>query len=315
MKTYRSCLILTVALVLSLGVSYPMTALAQQSPSTEQSSSGQQANVPLNFFLKLKDDSKNATSTGNQSSQTKNATITVTLEKGPGGSPVKLPVSAMVPGDTEAKDLELCASLQDGKEVCQPLDKKDARIDLSSQGQTNQSSSNMSSTPTAYSPASEFLRQILDSISSPLQNANAQLITVDDTTLNIPITIIIPITLQIQNAQICATVASSGDQTCNQIVLNPEQTGYTPVDIDLSTGATPTISTGTTEPIQTTSTSGTNETAATSAESTSNTTSASESGPSSSNETSSDTEQQQEDGSETNNEEPTENGESTSEAN
>jgi hypothetical protein len=292
-----------------------MTALAQQSPSTEQSSSGQQANVPLNFFLKLKDDSKNATSTGNQSSQTKNATITVTLEKGPGGSPVKLPVSAMVPGDTEAKDLELCASLQDGKEVCQPLDKKDARIDLSSQGQTNQSSSNMSSTPTAYSPASEFLRQILDSISSPLQNANAQLITVDDTTLNIPITIIIPITLQIQNAQICATVASSGDQTCNQIVLNPEQTGYTPVDIDLSTGATPTISTGTTEPIQTTSTSGTNETAATSAESTSNTTSASESGPSSSNETSSDTEQQQEDGSETNNEEPTENGESTSEAN
>jgi hypothetical protein len=315
MKTYRSCLILTVALVLSLGVSYPMTALAQQSPSTEQSSSGQQANVPLNFFLKLKDDSKNTTSTGNQSSQTKNATITVTLEKGPGGSPVKLPVSAMVPGDTEAKDLELCASLQDGKEVCQPLDKKDARIDLSSQGQTNQSSSNMSSTPTAYSPASEFLRQILDSISSPLQNANAQLITVDDTTLNIPITIIIPITLQIQNAQICATVASSGDQTCNQIVLNPEQTGYTPVDIDLSTGATPTISTGTTEPIQTTSTSGTNETAATSAESTSNTTSASESGPSSSNETSSDTEQQQEDGSETNNEEPTENGESTSEAN
>jgi hypothetical protein len=292
-----------------------MTALAQQSPSTEQSSSGQQANVPLNFFLKLKDDSKNATSTGNQSSQTKNATITVTLEKGPGGSPVKLPVSAMVPGDTEAKDLELCASLQDGKEVCQPLDKKDARIDLSSQGQTNQSSSNMSSTPTAYSPASEFLRQILDSISSPLQNANAQLITVDDTTLNIPITIIIPITLQIQNAQICATVASSGDQTCNQIVLNPEQTGYTPVDIDLSTGATPTISTGTTEPIQTTSTSGTNETAATSAESTSNTTSSSESGPSSSNETSSDTEQQQEDGSETNNEEPTENGESTSEAN
>jgi hypothetical protein len=292
-----------------------MTALAQQSPSTEQSSSGQQANVPLNFFLKLKDDSKNATSTGNQSSQTKNATITVTLEKGPGGSPVKLPVSAMVPGDTEAKDLELCASLQDGKEVCQPLDKKDARIDLSSQGQTNQSSSNMSSTPTAYSPASEFLRQILHSISSPLQNANAQLITVDDTTLNIPITIIIPITLQIQNAQICATVASSGDQTCNQIVLNPEQTGYTPVDIDLSTGATPTISTGTTEPIQTTSTSGTNETAATSAESTSNTTSSSESGPSSSNETSSDTEQQQKDGSETNNEEPTENGESTSEAN
>jgi|SRR5687768_14686130 len=241
--------IMFVALVtFSLVISFPMTSFSQG-----QSSSQPKADVPLTFFLKFKDDSKNATSSGNQSQAT-NATITVTVEKGPGGSPVKLPVSAMVPAGTEAKDLELCASIQGGKETCQPLDKKDAKLDLSAQGQTNQSASNMSSTPTSYSPTDEFVRHILDTISSPLQNANGQLITIDDTTLNIPITVIVPITLQIQNAQVCATVASSGDQTCNQIVMNPTQTAYTPVDIDLSTGATPTVTTADSEQVQATTT-------------------------------------------------------------
>src|SRR5688572_13118393 len=274
---YKLVLILAAATIaLSLAVSFPMMSYAQQPAQSGQP----QGDVPLSFFLKFKDDSKNATGSGNQS-QAKNATITVTIEKGPGGDPIKLPVSAMVPADTEAKDLELCASVQGGKEVCQPLDKKDAKIDLSSQGQTNQSASNMSSTPTAYSPASEFVRHILDSISSPLQNADAQLITIDDTTLNIPITVIVPITLQIQNAQVCASVASSGDQTCNQIVMNPTQTAYTPVDIDLSTGATPTVSTADSEQMQATSTD------SASAPSTSES-----SGSSTSNDTGSDTEQQ-----------------------
>jgi hypothetical protein len=317
MKMYKSCLILTAALVLSLGFTYPMMALAQQSPSTEQPSSGQQANTPLNFFLKFKDDSKNASSTGNQSSQAKNATITVTIENGPGGKPVKLPVSAMVPGGTEAKDLELCASLQDGKQVCQPLDKKDSKIDLSSQGQSNQSSSNMSSTPTAFNPYADLSGQVNSIVDwIPMQTANAQLISIDDTTLNIPITVIVPITLQIQNAQVCASVASSGDQTCQQIVLQPTQTSYTPVDIDLSTGTTPTISTDTTEPTLSLSTStggsGSNETTS-SPEGTSDTSSAStsESGGSSSNDTGSDTEQQS-NGGETNNGDSTESGDSTS---
>jgi hypothetical protein len=299
---YKLVLILAVAtFALSLAVFFPMTSYAQQPAQSGQP----QGDVPLSFFLKFKDDSKNATGSGNQS-QAKNATITVTIEKGPGGDPVKLPVSAMVPADTEAKDLELCASVQGGKEVCQPLDKKDAKIDLSSQGQTNQSASNMSSTPTAYSPASEFVRHILDSISSPLQDANAQLITIDDTTLNIPITVIVPITLQIQNAQVCATVASSGDQTCNQIVMNPTQTAFTPVDIDLTTGATPTVTTAASEPMQATTTDSTTEgTSAPSSPSTS------ESGGSTSNDTGSDT-QQQDGSTESNDGDSTEGGDSTS---
>lgn len=288
-------IIVAVTIVLSLGfIAYPSIGTAQD--SSQQSTAGQQSNVPLSFFLKFKDDSKNATASGNQS-QAKNATITVTIEKGPGGSPVKLPVSAMVPAGTEAKDLELCASIQGGKETCQPLDKKDAKLDLSSQGQSNQSSSNMSSTPTSFNPYSDLSGQvsnILDWI--PVQTANAQLITIDDTTLNIPITVIVPITLQIQNAQVCASVASSGDQTCQQIVLEPTQTSYTPVDIDLSTGTTPTVSTGTTEPTLSLSTStggsGSNETTDSPSTSDTSSSSSSESGGSSNNDTGSDTEQQ-----------------------
>jgi len=315
---YKLVLILSVTIALSLAISFPMMSYAQQPAESGQP----KGDVPLSFFLKFKDDSKNATSSGNQS-QAKNATITVTIEKGPGGSPVKLPVSAMVPAGTEAKDLELCAAVQGGKEVCQSLDKKDAKLDLSSQGQANQTSSNMSSTPTASNRYDDpgKARNIFDWM--PMQSANAQLITIDDTTLNIPITVIVPITLQIQNAQVCASVASSGDTTCQQLVLQPTQTSYTPVDIDLSTGTTPTVSTGTTAPTLSLSTStggsGPNETTSSPA-GTSDTSSASstESGGSSSNDTQSDTQQQSDNtessGGETNNGDST-SGDSTSGSN
>jgi len=287
-------IIMAVAIVFSLGfVIYPTISTAQEN-SSQPSMSGPQSNVPLSFFLKFKDDSKNATGSANQS-QAKNATITVTIQKGPGGSPVKLPVSAMVPAGTQAKDLELCASVQGGKETCQPLDKKDAKLDLSSQGQSNQTSSNMSSKPTAFNPYADLYRQVNSLVDwRPVQSANAQLISIDDTTLNIPITVIVPITLQIQNAQVCASVASSGDTTCQQLVLQPTQTSYTPVDIDLSTGTTPTVSTDSTQPALSLSTStgssGSNETT-TSPTGTSDTSSATNSGSSgsSSNDTGSDT--------------------------
>ena len=80
-----------------------------------------------------------------------------------------------------------------------------------------------------------------------VQYADAQLIGIEDTTVNIPITLIVPIDLNIQNAQVCASVLSSGDQTCNQVVLNPEQTSYTNVNVDLSS-ATPTLTTAEQEP-------------------------------------------------------------------
>ena len=251
---YQIFFILAASIPLAF-ISYPDISAAQQ-PTTGKS--GPQADMPLSFFLKFKDDSKNITSQSTHG-QGKNVTLDITVEKGPGGSPVKLLVSAMVPSNTEAKDLELCASLQDGKQSCQPLDKQAPQIDLS-QGQSNQSSSNMSSIPTAFTPGSSFesLWAAFES-TDILQTVNAQLISVNKMTLNIPITVIVPITVEIQNAQICATVASSGSQTCQQIVLNPEQTAYTPVDVNLET-PTPTITTGTTSPTASTSTIDTNET-------------------------------------------------------
>jgi hypothetical protein len=98
-------------------------------------------------------------------------------------------------------------------------------------------------------PASDAINSIVEAITSAftLQYANAQLISIEDTTVNIPVTVIVPIDLNIQNAQVCASVLSSGSQTCNQVVLNPEQTSYTNVDVDLST-ATPTLTTAEQEP-------------------------------------------------------------------
>ena len=134
---YQIFFILAASIPLAF-ISYPVITAAQQ-PTTGQS--GPQADMPLSFFLKFKDDSKNITSQSTHG-QAKNVTLDITVEKGPGGSPVNLLVSAMVPIDTEAKDLELCVFLQDGKQSCQPLDKQGPQIDLS-QGQSNQSSSNM----------------------------------------------------------------------------------------------------------------------------------------------------------------------------
>lgn len=57
-----------------------------------------------------------------------------------------------------------------------------------------------------------------------------------------PITVIVPITGDIQNAQICVTAGSSGTQSCAQLIVNPEQTAYTPVRADLTQYETPTVS-------------------------------------------------------------------------
>src|SRR5207249_7135863 len=108
-------------------------------------------------------------------------------------------------------------------------------IDLSS------SSGAATTTPQAYHDDSS-IKNILSELSKPIiQYADAQLISVNNTTLNIPITVIVPITLEIQNAQICASVASSGGVICQQLVLNPTQSAFTPVNVDMSKPTTPTL--------------------------------------------------------------------------
>jgi hypothetical protein len=52
---------------------------------------------------------------------------------------------------------------------------------------------------------------VLVCISYPVMSAHAKKVIIENITLNV--TVIIPITLVAQNAQICISLASSGDQT------------------------------------------------------------------------------------------------------
>jgi hypothetical protein len=126
-------LILIGTFALSLVIAYPMMSLAQQEPETgNQSSSQSQIEVPMNFTLKAEGGEK-----AKEGQENKSITVDVTIQQGEGGSPTKVPVTAMVPNDTKMQDVQLCSSMKEGKESCQSLK------DLIPEGQ-NQSSSGSS---------------------------------------------------------------------------------------------------------------------------------------------------------------------------
>ncbi|MGB8765776.1 MAG: hypothetical protein WCC79_00475, partial [Nitrososphaeraceae archaeon] len=87
-----------------------------------------------NFNLKAKGDGGDGGEEGNASS-TKDVIVTLKVLTSQAGSPTEIPVTAKVSNDTKTQDLELCSSLQEGKESCNSL--KDL---MKSKGE-NQSSS------------------------------------------------------------------------------------------------------------------------------------------------------------------------------
>jgi hypothetical protein len=226
------------AITLAISMSILAATVNTGQTATAQNQSQGQSTAPLNFYLKLNNNqttSQAASQAASNGTGTKNMTITVNVQKG-SGNPIKLPISAIVPNNINPQDLQLCASLSNGQQMCQPLGQNAANIDLSSAA-----NSTAKTTPQAYRENKASILGI--SLGSIIQYADAQLISVNNTTLNIPITVIVPITLEIQNAQICASVASSGGQSCQQIVLNPTQSAYTPVNVDLANPTTPTVTT------------------------------------------------------------------------
>ena len=112
-------LIAVTTLALSLVLSFPMMSLTQQ-----QSAAGQQSeekiDVPLNFTLKAKGDGGDGGEEGNASS-TKDVIVTLKVLTSQNGSPTEIPITAKVSNDTKTQNLELCSSLQEGKEVCNSL--------------------------------------------------------------------------------------------------------------------------------------------------------------------------------------------------
>jgi hypothetical protein len=260
----------------------PQSIFAQQTPTQpaqpqqpqlqQQQQPQQQQKAPLNFYLKLADNASTAQAASQAAANgtgTKNMTITVNVQQGPGGQQIPLPISAIVPANIQPRDLQLCASLATGSESCQPLTQQGANIDLT-QGAGATAAPGATTAPPAATvspmpaPAPQsypnndgeafanIFNPIVDTITSSftIQHADAQLIGIEDTTINIPVTVIVPIDINIQNAQICASVLSGGEQSCTQVVLNPEQTSYTDVDVDLSS-ATPTLTTAEQEPTTT----------------------------------------------------------------
>ena len=94
-----------------------------------------------------------------------------------------------------------------------------------------------------------ILSIVLVCISYPVTSVNAKKVIIQNITLNV--TVIIPITVVAQNAQICISLASSGDQTCQQIILDPTQTTLAPINVDL-TEEVPLLTSGSTNQTGTT---------------------------------------------------------------
>jgi hypothetical protein len=270
--------LLTTAFIISNNL---LQSVFAQQPQPQPPTQQQQAKAPLNFYLKLANNASTAQAASQAAANgtgTKNMTIAVNVQKGPGGQQIALPISAIVPANIQPQDLQLCASLADGSESCQPLSggQQGASIDLTQgAGATTAplptGTASPMPAPAPVPPAATMspmpapapqsypnnggeiltnaINPILNTITSAItmQHADAQLIGIEDTTINIPVTVIVPIDLNIQNAQVCASVLSGGDQSCTQVVLNPEQTSYTDVNVDLSS-ATPTLTTAEQEP-------------------------------------------------------------------
>jgi len=141
------------------------------------------------------------------------------------------PLTVMIPIETDARTAQICVTiLSSGSQSCQQvvLDPETGmytpvNVDLSQ--------------PTPFITPQET------TASSPTTPPNQpESINVEHTVATAPITVIVPITGNIQNAQICVSAGSSGTQSCTQLIVNPEQTAYTRVSADLTQSETPTVS-------------------------------------------------------------------------
>jgi hypothetical protein len=135
-------LIAVATLALSLVLSFPMMSLTQHQFAAGQQSQ-EKIDVPLNFTLKAKGDGGEE---GNASS-VKDVTVTLKIQTSQSGSPTEIPVTAKVSNDTKTQDLELCASLQEGKEMCNSLkDLMKSKGENQSSSESSQSSGSDNST-------------------------------------------------------------------------------------------------------------------------------------------------------------------------
>ena len=129
-------IILVGTIALSLVISYPMMSLAQDTQSEEQLPD--QVDVPMNLTLKTNDggdEDVNAT-------ESKEVTVNLKVQTSQDGSPTEIPLTAKVSNDTTMQDIELCAVVQEGNEMCNSLEDL---VKASEDSQSNATASNKSS--------------------------------------------------------------------------------------------------------------------------------------------------------------------------
>jgi hypothetical protein len=139
-------IILVGTITLSLGLSYPMMSLAQEEEEEEQTGEQfpEQIEIPLNFTLKAQDgDNEELNAT-----EAKEVTVTLSVQSGKDGNPMEIPVTATVANDTQTQDLELCATLQGGEEMCNSLEEI---VQAAGENQTNGEPSDESSSSSGNS--------------------------------------------------------------------------------------------------------------------------------------------------------------------
>src|ERR671912_332835 len=279
----KSLLPIIVAAILSFSVvsfADMMTfnpAIAQN--TTTAATNNQTQAGQLSFFLKLADGSNQTAAQTQDPSNLKNITINVNVQQGQ-EPPKKLPITALVPKATTLEQLELCGSVGDQPEQCQPLSGESISLDLTGgqQSQSNASTTTAAQAPTAqpqsYSSSIETFKftniafndynnnhGLSNAVYSPSDAYFVPVQLIDDVNVDIPIdidvTAIIPINIEIENAQICANLG--GTQTCQINNINPTTNEYSPTTIDLAseeptvTTATPTTSATNTTATPTTS--------------------------------------------------------------
>jgi hypothetical protein len=254
--TAKSFLSMMVAVVLSFSiVSYSdmMTSNSANAQNTTATSNNQTQAGQLSFFLKLADGSYLTTAQTQDPSNLKNITINVNVQQGQ-EQPKKLPITALVPKQTTLEQLELCGSVGDQPEQCQPLSGESISLDLTG-GQQAQSNASTTAAPAPTAQPQSYPTEFetfkftniafsnydgnygfSNAVYSPSDAYFVPVQLIDDVNVDIPIdidvTAIIPIDIEIENAQICANLG--GTQTCQINNINPTTYEFSPTTIDLA---------------------------------------------------------------------------------
>jgi hypothetical protein len=243
---------IVIAVILSFSIiSYSDMMTSSVNAQNTTTGNNQTQSGQLSFSLKLADGSNQTAQTTTDPANLKNVTINVNVQQGQ-EPPKKLPITALVPKQTTLEQLELCGSVGGQPEQCQPLSGESISLDLTGgqQAQSNASTTAPTAQPQSYSSSIETFKftnvafndnnnnnyGFSSAVYSPSDAYFVPVQLIDDVNVDIPIdidvTAIIPINIEIENAQICANLG--GTQTCQINNINPTTNEFSPTTIDLA---------------------------------------------------------------------------------